>query len=304
MAGLTDFQYYENSGNMPNDANWGNYQYVLLKDIINNFYLMYVGDDKIINDCKRYEVVYHAKRGLQEINYDAGKEVKALELELPPNLQIMLPKDYVNYVRISWVDDNGRLRPLVTNTQSTIVKAYLQDNDYNILFDLNGDALEGTSITEIKSKETPSGPTINSYLGTCSNGCNGSCNGGCGVSGTYFGLNGGTANINGNFIIDKNSGVIRFSSDMQGRTIVIEYVSDGLSDLAEDEIKINKLLEKFIYQYIKHEILTNKFNIQEYIVTRAKQEYRASRNNAKIRLMNLRYNDLLQTLRNGNNWIK
>ena len=41
MAYITDYQYYENGGNAPEDANWGSYQYVSLEDIVNNFLLMY-----------------------------------------------------------------------------------------------------------------------------------------------------------------------------------------------------------------------------------------------------------------------
>lgn len=287
---LTDYQYYENNGATPQDKNWGGYQYILLKDIINKFYLMYVGDDKVISDCKRYEVIFHAKRGLQELNYDVAKEVKALELDLPDDLTMPLPKDYVNYVRISWVDEDGNLRPMVTNNQSTIATAYLQANDYKILFDANGDALEGTSLIQTNSANPKSNDLYDS--------------GSLYQYGSRFGIDGKIANQNGKFIIDKNLGVIRFSSDVKSKTIVIEYVSDGLSDLAEDEIKVNKLCEKFLYQYIKYEILTNKYNVQEYIVQRAKTEYRAIRNNTKIRMMNIRYDEILQSLRGQTNWIK
>lgn len=287
---ITDFQYYENSGNSPKDANWGKYQYVLLKDIINSFYIMYVGDDKVINDCKRYEVIFHAKRGLQELNYDVAKEVVPLELELPTNLQLAIPKDYVNYVRISWVDEDGKYRPIMKNNQSAIAKAYLQDNNYNILFDNNGEALEGTSITEINSAN-PKSNNLNDE-------------GSAYQYGSRFGIDGKTANQNGTVVINKNLGVMRFSSDLSGKTIVVEYISDGLAGLAEDEIKVNKLAEKFLYQFIKYEILTNKFGIQEYIVQRAKAEFRAIRNNTKIRMMNIRYDDILQSMRGGSNWIK
>jgi hypothetical protein len=287
---MTDFEYYENSGVNPKDENWGNYQYVLLKDIINNFYMMYVGDDKIINDCKRYEVIFHAKRGLQELNYDVAKEVKAIELELPTNLQLPVPRDYVNYVRISWVDEDGNFRPIIKNNQSGIVNSYLQDNNYNILFDTNGQALEGTSTTELNSRN-PKSNNLNDSGSTY-------------LNGGRFGIDGKTANQNGTFVINKNLGVMRFSSDLVGKTIVIEYISDGLSDLSEDEIKVNKLAEKFLYQFIKHEILTNKFGVQEYIVQRAKVEYRAIRNNTKIRMSNIRYDEILQSIRGGSNWIK
>ena len=46
MSYITNYQYYTNNGTVPQDANWGSYQYVTLKDIINNFMLMYVGNDK------------------------------------------------------------------------------------------------------------------------------------------------------------------------------------------------------------------------------------------------------------------
>jgi hypothetical protein len=251
---------------------------------------MFVGDDKVISDCKRYEVIFHAKRGLQELNYDVAREVKALELDMPDDLTMVLPKDYVNYVRISWVDEDGNLRPMVINNQTTIATAYLQDNRYNILFDQNGDALEGTSLTEINSRN-PRSNNLND-------------SGSLYQYGSRFGMDGKTANQNGKYVIDKNSGVIRFSSDVVGRTIVMEYISDGLSDLAEDEIKVNKLCEKFLYQYIKYEILSNKFGIQEYIVQRAKTEFRAIRNNTKIRMMNIRYDEILQSLRGQTNWVK
>lgn len=290
MAQFTDFEYYENSGNLPKDENWGKYQYVLLKDIINNFYMMYVGDDKVINDCKRYEVIFHAKRGLQELNYDVAKEVIGLELELPTNLQLPIPKDYINYVRISWVDEDGKFRPITQNNQSGIVKAYLQDNEYNILFDNLGEALQGTSTTEINSAN-PKSNNLND-------------SGSVYQYGSRFGIDGKTANQNGTVVINKNLGVMRFSSDLAGKTIVVEYLSDGLSEMAEDEMKVNKLAEKFLYHFIKYEILTNKYGIQEYIVQRAKSEFRAIRNNTKIRMMNLRYDELLQSMRGQSNWIK
>jgi hypothetical protein len=54
---LTDQQYYNDS------TNWGENQFVLLKDIINNFNAFYVGDDKVINDVQRYDVVFTQKEG-------------------------------------------------------------------------------------------------------------------------------------------------------------------------------------------------------------------------------------------------
>jgi hypothetical protein len=123
MAYLNGYQYYENSGNSPEDQNWGSYQYITLKDIVNNFMLMYVGNNKLINNMDRYEVLFHAKRAIQEVNYDALKEIKVVELSVCDDLKIVLPPDYVNYVRISLYKD-GVLRPLSENIQTNYSNSY------------------------------------------------------------------------------------------------------------------------------------------------------------------------------------
>ncbi len=70
MAYLTGYQYYENSGNIPEDANWGSYQYVSLADIVNNFLVAYVGDGKIIDHATKQDILFHSKRAIQEFSYD------------------------------------------------------------------------------------------------------------------------------------------------------------------------------------------------------------------------------------------
>ena len=149
MPYISQYQYYENNGNVPEDANWGSYQYVSLEDIVNNFMLMYSGNHNLVNNEERYKVLFHAKRGIQELNYDAFKEIKILELTVCNTLRYVLPSDFVNWVRISVYKD-GMLYPLTENIQTNWSSAYLQDNDCRILFDENGNA---TSIICIQMKE-------------------------------------------------------------------------------------------------------------------------------------------------------
>ena len=140
MAYITQYQYYENGGNAPNNANWGSYQYVSLEDIVNNFMLMYYGNHSLINNEPRYKILFHAKRAIQELNYDAFKETKILELTVCDTLRYVLPDDYVNWIRVSMYKD-GLLRPLTENIQTNWSSAYLQDNECRILFDIDGNAL-------------------------------------------------------------------------------------------------------------------------------------------------------------------
>lgn len=299
MAYITNQQYYSDPNNN------GEYQYVSLSDLVNNFMLMYVGDDKLIGTVNRYNVLFHAKRAIQELNYDAAKEVKVLELFVGQDLKLILPPDYVNYARIS-MESDGVLYTLHENISVNYAQAYLKDSSGNLLYDLNGSVLTGTSDLDFARI---SGYPQSLYVGSCwANGhlgwyVDGSWYFSYGLGGA-FGLNSELANINPTFRIDKSSGVINFSSGMGDRLVVIEYISDGLENGDDDAVKVNKLAEDFLYSYMKWAILNNRVGVQEYIVRRAREEKSAMLRNAKIRLSNIKAGRILMVLRNQGNWIK
>lgn len=305
MAYLNGYQYYNNSGSSPENENWGSYQYISLEDIMNNFMLMYVGNDKLINNVSKYNVLFHAKRGIQELNYDAMKEIKVLEISICEDLKFILPPDFVNYVRISLYKD-GVLRPLSENIQVMSSNSYLQDNNCNVLFDQEGNVLEGTSILDY-DRITKQNKTI--YLGA------GVFNGkyGWNIDGNWifdykvgarFGLNTETANTNPTYNLDKANGVINFSSGMANELCILEYISDGMQGGDDTKVSVNKLFEEYIYAYIKYALLNSKFGIQEYVVNRAKKDKSALLRNAKIRISNMHPGRLLMNLRGQNKWIK
>ena len=306
MAYLTNYKYYENDGTVPKNANWGEYQYVTLKNIVNNYMLMYVGEDKLVDNVARYLILFHAKRGIQEINYDALNNIKVLELGVGDDLKFILPHDYVNYVRIS-VEKDGVLFPLHENTQINYAKEYLQDNNEDLLFDQDGEVLEAENSQLDRNRLA--GLPKQQFLGEGDRyGCWGWCVDGCwyfgyGVGG-YMGLNTETANVNDNFRIDKKSGVINFSSGVKNQKIVIEYVSDGMENGDDDSVSINKLAEEYLYAYISWAILSSKTAIPEYVVRRQAKERMAKLRNAKIRLSNLHAGRLLMNLRGRDKWIK
>jgi len=89
------------------EANYGGYEYISMADVINNFLVAYVGAGKLIPHVKRTDVMFHAKRGLQEFSYDTLRSIKSQELTIPDSLSVIIPQDYVNYVQLSWIDDFG-----------------------------------------------------------------------------------------------------------------------------------------------------------------------------------------------------
>jgi len=121
----TTEQYYQ--GN-----DFGNYQFTSLEDIINQFMVVYVGDQKIISKASRMDVAFHAQRAMQELSFDTFKSIKAQEIIVPASLQMILPQDYVNYTKISWSDSAGIKHPLYPTSNSSNPFSILQDDDGNL----------------------------------------------------------------------------------------------------------------------------------------------------------------------------
>lgn len=302
MPYINNYQYYKNNGAIPEDENWGSYQYVSLSDIVNNFILMYVGNDKLVNNVDRYTILFHAKRSIQELNYDALRNIKVLELQLGTELKMIMPPDYVSYVRMSMLI-NGVLIPLVENRTVMSATAYLQDNNLDIVFDSNGEIVTGTSKLDILRGDNmlyTGGGIYNNQMGYC---CDGQWYFNYSI-GSRYGMNTEDANMNPKFTINKESGVIDFSSGVENAFIVLEYISDGMENGDSTKITINKLAEEYVYNYLKWAILNNKYGVQEYIVARAKKEKSATLRNTKIRLSNMHPSRLLMSLAGQDKWIK
>ena len=307
MAYLSEYQYYDNAGAAPSDANWGSYQYISLTDIVNNFMLMYSGNHSLVNNEERYKVLFHTKRGIQELNYDAFKEVKALELKVFDNLVFTLPSDYVNWVRVSLYKD-GYLRPLTENIQVNSASAYLQSATGTLSFNVDG-TVQTTSST--LDTERVSGAQRSIYLNK-NNGNNNSAvinadnpDGWRDYNiGARYGLNTETANFNPTFRINKKAGVINFDSTMANEQCVLEYISDGMEGGNDSLVSVNKMFEEYLYAYVKYEILNNKFGVQEYIINRARKDKSSLLRNAKIRISDIHPGRLLMSLRGQNKWLK
>jgi hypothetical protein len=127
LDGTTQSAYY--SGN-----DFGNYQFVSLDDIITQFQIAYVGEGKIIPKIKRTDVAFHAQRALQELSFDTFKSFKAQEIVVPATLQMILPQDYVNYTKVSWVDSAGIKHLLYPMSKTSNPEKYQIDTNGEYLF--------------------------------------------------------------------------------------------------------------------------------------------------------------------------
>ena len=433
----------------------GNYQFVSLQDVISQFMVVYVGEDKLIRNASRTDVAFHAQRGLAELSFDTLKSCKAEEIIVPASLRMNLPHDYVNYTKVSYVDSAGIKHVLYPTDKTSNPNSYYQntDGEYNIktigtltqgsnvvVLDadysgilVHGMRVEGlnlskasfihnitttngiTSVTlENKLGSVPKlalkttneqleitrfnylghglrisdfsltetttttatligsftldvastagievGMFINStgFINSSSTGEPAISVVGVGLTtvelshsstylisvgstvgfvsnvadsrtwknyklstvsennnddyiddtywpmdGSRYGLDPQYAQANGSFYIDCTSGKIHFSSNIAGKTVILDYISDSLG--TDGEMQVHKFAEEAMYKWISHAILSGKANIPEYQVNRLKKERFAAIRTAKLRLSNLKLEELTQILRGKSKQIK
>jgi len=284
-------------------ANYGSYEYIKMEDIVNNFLLAYTGEGKIIPHAKRTDIMFHAKRGLQEFSYDTLKSIKSQELTIPDSLSLIIPQDYVNYVEMSRIDDYGVKHIIYPTTlTSNPYTVPLQDNDGIPTQDNLGENLEGTSITNERWDTADDYKISGAYNTELYNAGVYDWTWGKVVYGRRYGLNPETSQNNGWFTIDEREGKFSFSSNLKGQLIILQYISDGLS--VDYDMRIPKMAEEAIYMHIAYSLLAGRINIPEYIVARYKKDRRAALRNAKIRLSNIKANEIVQVMRNKSKWIK
>ena len=289
------------------EDNYGGYEYLSLKDVVNNFLVGYVGNHKLIQDSKRTDVIFHAKRGLQEFSYDTLRSIKSQELNIPASLSVILPQDYVNYVRVSFIDQLGVKRIIYPANNLTIspYETPIQDQVGVPTQDNFGENIEGTSLTEERWKRANDN-LLNGQLANNIDqavdfqnayGFEGSWN-----WGRQYGLDPQLAQSNGWFNMNEREGKMSFSSNLVGKLIVLEYISDGLG--YDKDTKVPKLAEDALYASILHSIVSTRSGQQEYLVQRLQKDRRAKLRNAKIRLSNIKLDEIVQVMRGKSKWIK
>jgi len=451
LDGSTQQQYY--TGN-----DHGNYQFTSLDDIITQFQIAYVGEDKIISKIKRADIAFHAQRAMQELSFDTFKSIKSQEIEVPATLQMILPHDYVNYTKISWVDTAGIKHLLYPTSKTsnpinpwqnsdggfeikangtisggtptmtldakynnivigmnvsgvgivsgTLVKASVISGDVTVLtldtdLDLSFQTGSGATVTSAEYTFTPNDGSListpdkqvlkeegeivqnNAFIdfataqtdisigdlvsheyfpaGTVVTGVTSdpstTPDGAIGtriyvsnvatdgiatafnkkiiftspdsssdtwtnyktatpsenqnqydddaywpLDGSRHGLSPQHAQVNGSFYIDQQSGKIHFSSNISGKTVVLDYISDGLG--TDAEMQVHKLAEEAMYKSILCAIMSAKANVGRGQLAYYKRDKFAAVRTAKLRLSNIKLEELTQILRGKSKHIK
>ena len=295
--------YYSNSDTTQNEGR-GDYQFTTLKEIVAAFQTIYIGEDKLINKANYTDIQFHAMRAVQEFSYDIFRSVKAQEIEVPNTLKMILPQDYVNYVKVVLSGSDGIERILYPTGKTSNPFAIEQDANGGYVFTggIDNTDLIGTANDQLNEQDS-----TNNNSDTWTNYKNHTSDYIAGQDdyktddevldafGRRYGLDPQHAQSNGTFYIDQRTGYIHFGSNLSGKTIILHYISDGLG--TESEMVVHKFAEEAVYKWIAYGILSSRSNIPEYIIQRFKKERFAEARKAKIRLSNIKIEEFTQVLK-------
>ena len=450
MGLLSDkVDYYSGDG-----ADFGSYQFISLSEIIDQFMVVYVGEDKLIPKAKRFDVAFHAQRALRELSFDVFKSCKAEEFTVPARLTMPLPHDYVNYTKVSWVDSagikhiiyprkdtgnpvdyyqnkDGDYKVTIKGTTTASSNLLVLDDDYSDILRIQGlisgpnlanssyigdisttsgittITMKNSALTAVKNatatgsatytithtlttgvdaplqKESIIEKTTTSALTAASTSKQISINnttglkegmivqhpallgstiiesvgineitlssatitGGVGISisdtirfvsqdedsttwanykshnhhdntgdddyeddtywpyhGRRYGLDPQNSQINGSYYIDCRKGLIHFSSNLNGKTVVLDYLSDSLG--TNKEMQVHKFAEEAMYKFIMYGVLSGMRLVDPNRLVLLKREKFAEIRKAKLRLSNIKLEEITQILRGKSKQIK
>jgi len=283
---LTDQQYYENP------ENWGGSGCVTLQDVIDNIILT-ATDDSFFKNMKRFTASILGKQGLKKLQVDLKSEDKAISIQVPPSKMFPFPRYMTNWTRVSVLNDSGNIVPLSVNN-SPQIKDYLQDHEYELIYDCEGQVLEGASFDAQEAghckvkveccQHTKYYHSINDHIRNKMN-----------------------ASKNSMYIDSwvkpiKSGSYFEFSEDLVDKPVVIEFQSAGLENISDCDVKIPDALELVVTNWIKWKYVEGNSRVPESRIERFKREYKTEKNRAEgllsdkislgqiVKSVSLRYN--------------
>ena len=164
--------------------------YTDIDEVVNDFQLM-IDDTSYDKEAQIYQLRLLALQGLRELKFDIEQEVKTSTLLVDSTtLQCTLPSDYVKLLRVGYKNDEGDFVPLGVNPDLSL--------DASVASQVNDDTYDENN------------PYYHVDLGK------------------KFGVGGGKNSL-GYYRLNRNDNTINFSSDVAGKTVFLEYISDGIS---------------------------------------------------------------------------
>jgi hypothetical protein len=225
----SDEEYYEQS------SEWGKSMNITLENVIDNI-VATKGNDSYFKHFSRPSASIFGKQGMKRLNVDLRKQNKAIAIQLSPSRTFPYPRYMTNWRRVSVLNKCEKLTVLNINNRPEI-KDYLQDNEWSLLYDADGNVLEANS--------------FNAEIGECYQ-----------YECVTLDSDCSDEKFKNSWVKDNKAGnYFEFSEELVDEIIVIEFETAGLDGLADCDVLIPHVLELTIENWIRCQLLKGKRNV-------------------------------------------
>lgn len=192
-------------------------KYEPLKSIVSYFADQY---DKSEGDQDKYWIL--AFRGLSMLHYNISAEPKTLRLPVNGNLTVDFPADYVSWVKIGIMNQNGEINTLRVNKALTTYK----DNSPNRLSALSADITDGWINNNIA-------PYVNYWNN--------------GLYAPLYGVGYSGVVTYGSCTVDETNNIVVLDPNFQYDSVLFEYISSPQKDFDyQVDVRLREAIIAFI----------------------------------------------------------
>ena len=235
-----------------------------IKDLIDRIMYESTLPNSVFKNADETMVAFYAKEGLGKLNLTFLQGVMGMSLRVPMSCKAYFPLDYMGFLRAYIVNCDGRTIELHSNPNiPSDIKRFMMDCD-------------GTIVTDCDTTEIYDECIYCEEVGELSNGnkCNPDCNH-CHGTGRY--LSTSAQQLINDINTYKNSWIkihnkekyIEFSSDLEGVSVMIEYMSNQLTTVSECKLDVPQEFIEILDYYIKYKVLESDIDM----ATRAPMYY-------------------------------
>lgn len=217
---------------------------------------------------------------LRELQFDVTGSPVIVNLPVNDNDTVDLPNDYLNYIRIGYVDQSGRFKELGRN-KSIALNRNINDCGKR-------GQRTGTNYTDDRYDYIDVYYPSEYYASHFVNGEN---------IGRFYGAGGGN-NVRGSFRIDKNYNQIQLENYQGGDTLTLEYLADP--NKSEGEFDIHPFAVETVKAWIDWKINFNNPNIPLGYSEQKRLLYSRNKKMLMSRMSSMSVQDMLQSFRKGN----
>lgn len=217
-----------------------------IQDVVEEIYLESQSIDSIFRNKERYLMYRYAKTGLNKLNLSFASNLKGLNVDIPFSCKVQKPDDYFQFVRAYLINCDGRTIEIDRNQN-------IPEKIYHYLLNCDGTLLETCDEDLLKDECMTCNPTKG-------NKCDINCSTCCGEG--YY-LPSEMRQLLEDLKKYKDSWVkvgaefFEFSSDLEGMSVIIEYIGNQAGSLSECQIFIDEEMAEPLMYFIRWKLLEN-----------------------------------------------